>query len=84
MGSNAIVKSGRPVKRRRQFPRAKKNQEWETETTCFGVTQQNNDGEVLMPMEMYEDIEVQFNALSESRYTLHCKNNLLPEDGVML
>ncbi len=41
--------------------------------TCFGAVGKNNNGEVLMPGEMYEDMEVQFNALSESMYTITIK-----------
>ena len=72
MTCNAHAKPGRPVKRKKQFPAPKRRlQDIETENTCFGSVRENKDGEILMTREMYEDMEVQLNALSESMYKQH-------------
>ena len=47
-----------------------KDEGWVTEETCFGVVRRGVNGEVLMPAELYDDIEMQFNTLSESMYIL--------------
>lgn len=74
MVSKVHAKQGRPPKRRKQFPPSKKrplDTEWEAENTCFGSVRKNKDGEILITREMYEDMEMQLNALSESMYKQH-------------
>ena len=70
VGANSEAKSGRPAKRE-EFGNSKRklDTEWEIERTCFGTVQKNKDGDVLIPGEIYEDMEVHINALSESMYT---------------
>ena len=69
--SNKKDKPGRPRKPQRTVPArtlSGNNDGWVTEDTCFGVFRRGVNGDVLMPAEMYDDIDMQFNSLSESMY----------------
>ncbi|CAB4023398.1 Hypothetical predicted protein [Paramuricea clavata] len=66
--SNKKDKAGRPKKKHRTVPARissdNNNEGWVAEDTCFGVLQRGANGEVLMPAEMYDDIQMQFNSMS--------------------
>lgn len=68
MDSHAGNKRGRPAKKPKKIPARSldKNVELQTVNTCFGAVKKNKDGEVLIPRELFEDLEMQFSALSES------------------
>lgn len=74
--SNKKDKAGRPKKTHRTVPARTSsdtnNEGWVAEDTCFGVLRRGANGEVLMPAEMYDDIQMQFNSMSGSMYILYC------------
>ena len=67
MGSHAGSKRGRPAEQQKNFLLQDwTNVEWQTENTCFGAVKKNKDREVLIPCELFEDMEMQLSALPES------------------
>ena len=72
--ANKKDKAGRPKKKHRTVPArasSDNSEGWVAEDTRFGVLQRGATGEVLIPAEMYDDIQTQFNTMSGSMY---CNN----------
>ena len=64
---------GRSVKRKLKFPKKAANTNAEgtditEECTCFGIIRRASNGEVILPPGLFEEIDENFKALSESKY----------------
>lgn len=69
-------KVGRPKKRKINEHQRKSNEEadlepvseWRTDETCFGTIKRDLNGDVLLPAEVFEEIDKQFAKIPESKF----------------